>query len=187
MPHFPGVSLAAHVEEHGPLAVADLLAVALQVARGMQAAHERGILHRDLKPENLLVRRAGGRWEAKIIDFGLAMRREVAETSLARGAGEQTVLGRSVIGTFKYAPPEQMSPKPGGMRVGPHSDVFAFGKTCCYALFQTTEPKRRQWREVVEELADVLEACTEEHLAQDGRKGRHSVSGASAGRDGGTE
>ena len=61
-----------------------------------------------------------------------------------RGAGN-TIFGDSVAGTVKYAPPEQMGDIK-GLRPGHYSDVYSFGKTCCYALFKTTEPKRRHWR-----------------------------------------
>jgi tRNA A-37 threonylcarbamoyl transferase component Bud32 len=163
MPYFPGVSLAAHVERHSPLGVPDFVAVGLQVARGMQAAHARGILHRDLKPANVLVRKEGDGWQVKVIDFGLAMRQQAAETGGARASGEDTVLGRSLAGTVKYAPPEQLGELP-GVRAGPYSDVYAFGKTCCFALFRTTEPKSRHWAGIPRELAEMLEQCTEEDL-----------------------
>ena len=54
-----------------------------EVAQGMQAAHERSVLHRDLKPENILVRRDGGRWQVKVIDFGLALRRQAVDVVTA--------------------------------------------------------------------------------------------------------
>jgi formylglycine-generating enzyme required for sulfatase activity/tetratricopeptide (TPR) repeat protein len=162
MDYFPGGSLGAHVREHGPLGVGDLLAVAGQVAAGIGEAHSRGILHRDLKPDNILVHREGG-WRVKVIDFGLALRRQTVETSMARGSEGDTVLGRSVAGTVLYAPPEQMGHLP-GIKPGPYSDVYAFGKTCCYALFRTTEPKSRHWAGIPRELAEVLERCTEQEL-----------------------
>ena len=51
-----------------------------------------------------------------------------------------------------------------GVKPGPYSDVYAFGKTCCYALFQTTEPRRRHWAEISEDLAEMLEKCIDENL-----------------------
>jgi hypothetical protein len=42
--------------------------------------------------------------------------------------------------------------------------VYAFGKMCCYALFKTTEPRRRQWAEISEDLAEMLEQCIEQSL-----------------------
>ena len=67
------------MKKGGPLSLADLLAVARQVAEGLQAAHGKGILHRDVKPANLLVRREESGWQLKVIDFGLALRRSAVE------------------------------------------------------------------------------------------------------------
>ncbi len=53
----------------------------------MKAAHDRGILHRDLKPDKVLVRKNGAQWEVKIIDFGLALRKQTIEASMAKGSG----------------------------------------------------------------------------------------------------
>ena len=129
----------------------------------MRAAHEHGILHRDIKPDNILVRKDGSTWKVKIIDFGLALRKQTIETSMAARSAGDTILSSSVAGTVKYAPPEQMGEMK-GVKSGPYSDVFSFGKMCCYAMFKTTEPKRRQWSEIPEELAEALEKCTEHDL-----------------------
>ncbi len=170
MDYFPGVSLEAFVAGRGVLSPAQLLAVAGQVAEGMQAAHAGGVLHRDLKPDNVLVRKEGERWLVKVIDFGLALRLQTIETSAARASGEETILSNSVAGTIRYAPPEQMGRLRDGkgrpVPVGPYSDVYAFGKLCCYALFKTTEPKSRHWAASPEHgrLREVLEKCIEEEL-----------------------
>jgi serine/threonine protein kinase len=58
MPYFNGGTLGNFVDQRGTLSVEHLVAVARQIASGMQAAHERGILHRDLKPDNVLLRTA---------------------------------------------------------------------------------------------------------------------------------
>jgi hypothetical protein len=68
-----------------------------------------------------------------------------------------------VAGEVWYAPPEQMGRLP-GVQPGLHSDVYAFGKTCCYARFQTTGPRRRQRAPLPEGLAEVRERCTEQEL-----------------------
>jgi formylglycine-generating enzyme required for sulfatase activity/tRNA A-37 threonylcarbamoyl transferase component Bud32 len=163
MDYFPGMTLEDHVATHGTLAVADLVEVAKQVARGMQAAHAEGsMLHRDLKPANILVRK-GDDWQVKVIDFGLALRKQVVETSMAVRSAGNTVLSDSVAGTLQYAPPEQMGRLP-GVKVGPYSDVYAFGKTCCYALFRTTEPRSRHLGTLPGELRELLEGCIEQEL-----------------------
>ena len=169
MPYFPGVSLEAYLREHGPLPVEDVRQIGLQIASGVKAAHDRGVLHRDLKPDNVLVRKSppaasgGASWEVKVIDFGLATRRPAVETTAARRASEETVIGSSVAGTRKYAPPEQMGELP-GVKPGPYSDVYSFGKLCCFALFGTTEPRTRQLNTVPAELRELLEKCIEQEL-----------------------
>jgi formylglycine-generating enzyme required for sulfatase activity len=164
MDYFAGGTLEQFIDQRGPLTVEQLLPVALQVARGMRTVHAQGgVLHRDLKPANVLVRKEGDTWQVKVIDFGLALRRQTIETSLPAQSEAKTILGGSVAGTLKYAPPEQMG-EMRGVKPGPYSDVYAFGKTCCFALFKTTQPTRRQWGSIPDELADVPEKCIEQEL-----------------------
>jgi tetratricopeptide (TPR) repeat protein len=176
MDYFDGPTLAQHVRQHGPLAPDDLRALARLLAEGLLAAHERGILHRDIKPANLLVRREGEpgpsgpggsvRWRARLIDFGLALRPDVLRSTLAATSAGRSAprLAAQVAGTLDYAAPEQLGRMP-GVAVGPRSDVYAFGKTCCFALFQTTQPLRKHWGSVPDDLADLLEQCLAENPA----------------------
>ncbi len=163
MDYFPGSTLEDFVRERGALSPPQLVAVAREVGSGMREAHARGILHRDLKPANVLVRKEGERWLVKIIDFGLALRRQTIEASMAAGPAGDTVLSQSVAGTLQYAPPEQLGRLP-GVKAGPYSDVYAFGKLCCYALFKTTEPRSRHFDTLTAELRELLERCLEEEL-----------------------
>ena len=159
MDHFPGVNLGQFVEEGGPLSQEQLLAVGVQVAEGMKAAHAVRVLHRDLKPANILVRKEGDGWQVKIIDFGLALRQQTVETSKVRsGATPKSMLDWSVAGTLDYAPPEQLGKRP-GVEPGPYSDVYAFARTCCYAIFKATELLPKQWNSLPRPLADLLEEC----------------------------
>ncbi|MBX9677300.1 MAG: protein kinase [Gemmataceae bacterium] len=163
MDYFEGVNLEAFVLEHGCLTADQLKDIASQIAEAMRAAHARNILHRDLKPANVLLRKGDQGFQVKIIDFGLAVRKETFETSIASRSEAKTILAESVAGTLRYAPPEQMGELK-GVRPGPYSDVYAFGKLCFFALFKTTEPKRRQLASIPENLAILLESCTETEL-----------------------
>jgi len=96
---------------------------AVQMARGLATAHDKGIVHRDLKPENLFITRDG---RLKILDFGLAKLRQ----PLPGGAGDTGAaihpLGTSpgvVMGTVGYMSPEQALAE----EVDHRSDIFAFG------------------------------------------------------------
>jgi hypothetical protein len=119
-----------------------------------------------VKPANLLVRKEETGWKVKLIDFGLAMPRKVVETTHKATTARQreTMIGSSIAGTLDYSAPEQM-----GRRkepVGPYSDVYGWAKTCCYALFQTTQPLMKHWKSVPEPLAELLEKCLEEDPRQ---------------------
>jgi serine/threonine protein kinase len=167
MDYFPGGSLESFIQERGTISPRDFIAVADQIAEGMYAAHQKNVLHRDLKPDNVLVRKEGPKWKVKIIDFGLALRKQTIETSMAVRSAGNTALGDSVAGTVKYAPPEQMG-ELRGVKAGPYSDVYSFGKLCCFALFKTTEPKDRHWKTVPDsmrtDLKELLDQCREEEL-----------------------
>ena len=157
MDYFDGPTLEQHVREHGPLWPDNFRQLASQVADGLRAAHARGILHRDVKPANLLIRREGSAWQVKLIDFGLAQR----TPGTAAGSYQNTLAGQSIAGTIDYAAPEQLGKLP-GVAVGPASDVYGFGRLCCYALFQTPHPLPKQWRIADPALVDLLENCMAE-------------------------
>jgi serine/threonine-protein kinase len=97
----------------GPLPEAQVVALAIQLAGALEAAHRRGILHRDLKPANILVTASGA---AKLLDFGVAqlLDREIDVTKTS---------DRAVVGTVAYMSPEQALGKPLDAR----SDIFSLG------------------------------------------------------------
>jgi formylglycine-generating enzyme required for sulfatase activity/serine/threonine protein kinase len=165
MDYFPGVSLQAYLDDLGdkPLPLEDFLPIAWQIAVGMKAAHGKSVLHRDLKPDNVLVRKGEDGWQVRIIDFGLAIRTRVVQVSTSVPSQERTLSGESAAGTAKYASPEQMGELP-GVKVGPYSDVYAFGKLCCYALFRETEPLPEHWTSISEELMQMLSKCLSKRL-----------------------
>jgi hypothetical protein len=96
----------------GPLDVITVRQIALDVARGLRAAHAAAVVHRDLKPENILIATGG----AKIVDFGIARTAESDERT------QLTVTG-AMLGTPAYMAPEQML----GGTVDARTDLYAFG------------------------------------------------------------
>ena len=98
----------AETLEAKTLPLEDYIAVARQVAEGLRAAHQRGILHRDVKPANLLAHCDGDGWRVKIIDFGLAIRDPAAKREATTTRAANTLRGTSVAGTLSYAAPEQL-------------------------------------------------------------------------------
>jgi serine/threonine-protein kinase len=109
MPCYDGETLKDKIAR-GPLQMDEIIRTALQIAAGLQAAHEREIVHRDIKPANIMVT---ARDEIKIMDFGLA--------KLSR----QTRLTRTgtTLGTVSYMSPEQA----GGQAADHRSDLWSLG------------------------------------------------------------
>ena len=108
--------------DRGPMPARRILDLGAQIAEGLAAAHEKGILHRDLKPENILV--AKDRL-AKIADFGLA---KIADARVADASQTPTAAANStgtgiIMGTVSYMSPEQAR----GAPVDHRSDQFALG------------------------------------------------------------
>jgi Tol biopolymer transport system component/predicted Ser/Thr protein kinase len=99
--------------------VRKLLDLAVQIADGLAAAHDRGITHRDLKPENILVTNEG---RVKILDFGLAKLDAAPQNADATQAVTITQPGM-VVGTVAYMSPEQAR----GLPLDSRSDQFSFG------------------------------------------------------------
>lgn len=113
-----GASLRERLNS-GPLPQRKALDYAVQIARGLAAAHERGIVHRDIKPDNIFVTNDG---RVKILDFGLAKLTEVVYTDADATLHSATQAG-VVLGTAGYMSPEQVRGKAADSR----SDIFSFG------------------------------------------------------------
>ncbi|MBP7775858.1 MAG: protein kinase [Acidobacteria bacterium] len=109
MSYVAGETLAALVARNGPLPVPQVLALARQIADGMAAAHEVGVVHRDMKPENVMVTPDG---QALIMDFGIA--------SSSQGGSKD---GGPIVGTIPFMAPEQAR----GQVVDARADIYAFG------------------------------------------------------------
>src|SRR5882724_6207788 len=120
MEYVDGVTLRQHMTET-PVKLIEALDVAVQIASGIVAAHEVGVVHRDIKPENIMLRRDG---YVKVLDFGLAKltEQEAADVAAAVGAQVKTDTG-VVMGTSRYMSPEQVR----GLAVDARTDIWSLG------------------------------------------------------------
>ena len=120
-----GQTLAERIV-HGPIAPADALPMARQIAEALEAAHELGIVHRDLKPANVKVRDDG---TVKVLDFGLAKAGDRSAVSNPDAINSPTLTTPAmtqagmILGTAAYMSPEQAR----GRTVDKRADVWAFG------------------------------------------------------------
>ena len=111
MEYLEGRTIKSLVEkESNSLTIKKVLEIAIQIAEGLAAAHEKGIVHRDIKSDNIILTSKG---KIKIMDFGLAK---------LKGASRLTQAG-STVGTAAYMSPEQAQ----GEDVDHRSDIFSFG------------------------------------------------------------
>jgi Tol biopolymer transport system component len=105
---------------------------ATQIARGLAAAHEQGIIHRDIKPDNLFVTRDA---QVKILDFGIAKLKDVGGPT---GTAAETLTVVGFVGTPSYSSPEQAS----GREVDHRTDLFSLG-IVLYEMLTGVSPFRR--------------------------------------------
>ena len=120
-----GQSLQEKLDRIGALRLTEILRIGRQVAEGLAAAHEQGLIHRDIKPANILLE--NGVERVKITDFGLA--RAVDDVAITRPG--------KVSGTPQYMSPEQAR----GERVDHRSDLFSLG-CVLYAMCTGAPPFR---------------------------------------------
>jgi len=156
----------AWLSRHGKLDVSTGIKVGLQIAKGLEVAHNEGIFHLDLKPANLLFKLTDTGLMVKIIDFGLA---QVA-TSLGDDVSRRTRSGLTqfgqaiVAGTYDYAPPEQLGDNQYG-QPSAKSDLYAFSATL-YRLMTAESPRHLNPKRLADapaELFELLCDCKEEN------------------------
>ncbi|MCG6927273.1 MAG: protein kinase [Acidobacteria bacterium] len=114
----PGPSIDEELRR-GPLPEKDVVRLGGQMARGLQAAHEQGVIHRDLKPSNLRLTEDG---MLKILDFGVARLEQNARRAAGDATATETADGQ-VVGTLPYMAPEQLR----GRGVDTRTDLYAAG------------------------------------------------------------
>ena len=147
----PGPTLADRIAQ-GPIPIEETLEIALQIAEGVEAAHEKGVIHRDLKPANIKITPEG---QVKILDFGLAkaLEGEVPASDLSQSPTltNAATLAGVILGTAAYMSPEQARGKP----VDKRADIWAFGAV----LYEMLTGRRTfEGEDVTDTLASVLKS-----------------------------
>jgi serine/threonine protein kinase len=113
------------------LSVNSIIEIVIQIAEGLRAAHEKGIIHRDIKPANIMASTKG---HVKIMDFGLA--KLPGRTKITKSG--------STLGTVAYMSPEQVQ----GMEVDHRTDIWSFG-VVLYELLTGELPFKGEYEQVV--------------------------------------
>ncbi len=129
---------------NGALDLDQLLYVARGIARGLEAAHEKGVIHRDLKPSNVMLTSRG---DVKVLDFGIA--KSLPFASVEEEASDLTAAG-VVLGTVPYMSPEQVR----GLDLDPRADVWSLG---CLLFEMLTGDRVFERETVADTLAAVIE------------------------------
>lgn len=115
-----GITLKKYIEKKGKLGSKEAVSIAIQVAQGIEAAHNHHIVHRDIKPQNIIISKEG---KVKVTDFGIA-----------RAASSQTI-SSSAMGSVHYISPEQAR----GGYSDEKGDIYSFGITL-YEMLTGTVP-----------------------------------------------
>jgi Tol biopolymer transport system component len=120
MEFLEGETLADRIAR-GPIPYEEMLQISIQIASGLDSAHQQGLIHRDLKPSNVMLTSEG----AKLLDFGLAKLQFSNDGQEMTAITQTTPLtgANTILGTMQYMSPEQLEGKEADAR----SDIFAFG------------------------------------------------------------
>lgn len=108
MEYVEGITLKTYIEKKGQLNFKEAISIAIQVGRGIEAAHNKGIIHRDIKPQNIIISTEG---KVKVTDFGIAR------------ATSSNTIHADVMGSVHYASPEQAR----NGYVDGKSDIYSLG------------------------------------------------------------
>ena len=122
MEYIDGITLKEYIEQQGPLSWNDAVRLTLQILRGLQHAHDKGVVHRDVKPHNIMVLADG---TIKVTDFGIAR--------FAR-SGQRTITDKA-IGSVHYISPEQAR----GENTDEKADIYSVG-VMLYEMITGTLP-----------------------------------------------
>ena len=171
-----GETLAQRISK-GALPVDEALAICRQIAEGLEAAHEKGVIHRDLKPANVMITEGD---KVKILDFGLA--KALSDEAQSIDSSQSPTLTEAmtrpgvILGTAAYMSPEQAK----GKSVDKRADIWAFGcilhecltgkrafdgetVTETLAAVLTKEP---EWEKVPARMRPLLRRCLEKDLSK---------------------
>ena len=108
MEYVEGITLKTYIEKKGQLSFKEAVSIAIQVGRGIEAAHNKGIIHRDIKPQNIIISTEG---KVKVTDFGIAK------------AATSNTINSDVMGSVHYTSPEQAR----NGYVDGKSDIYSLG------------------------------------------------------------
>ena len=135
MEYVEGETLHRLLRREGTLPVKRAVRFLRQIADGVDAAHDAGVLHRDLKPANIFIMNSGksGDGFVKVGDFGLA---KIVNQTVTDASSNATPSSRGIIGTPEFMSPEQMQPELG---VDVRADVYALG-TIAYLMLGGRTP-----------------------------------------------
>ena len=157
-----GPNLKEYILKNSPLEIDEVISIAMMTLRGIEHAHDRGIIHRDIKPQNILLDKDG---RVKITDFGIA--KALSETRMTET--------NQVIGSVQYISPEQAK----GQNTDERTDIYSFGvmlfelltgrlpyeaeTAVSVALKHISEPfpEISDYRDIPVGLKNIIMKCTE--------------------------